>query len=105
MNNFHLLGGLEPRQGAGINKTRPCVVVFPLEMNTHLWTIIMAPVTSKEKERYPTRVKLRVDDVDVWIILDQIRSVDKARLCEDIGSLTAKETIEVKSITKEMLVD
>ncbi|NLW47871.1 MAG: type II toxin-antitoxin system PemK/MazF family toxin [Firmicutes bacterium] len=96
---------LNPTRGAEINKTRPCVIISPSEMNTHLRTIIIAPVTSKGREGYPTRVKLRVNDVDGWIVLDQIRSIDKTRLCEKIGDLTTEEIIEVKSIIKEMLVD
>jgi mRNA interferase MazF len=96
---------LNPTRGAEINKTRPCVIISPSEMNTHLRTIIIAPVTSKGREGYPTRVKLRVNDVDGWIVLDQIRSIDKTRLCEKIGDLTTEEIIEVKNIIKEMLVD
>lgn len=96
---------LNPTRGAEINKTRPCVIISPSEMNTHLRTIIIAPVTSKGREGYPTRVKMRVNDVDGWIVLDQIRSIDKTRLCEQIGDLTIEEITEVKSIIKEMLVD
>ena len=62
-------------------------------------------MTSKGREGYPTRVKLRVNDVDGWIVLDQIRSIDKTRLCEKLGQLTTEEILEVKSIIKEMLVD
>ena len=62
-------------------------------------------MTSKGREGYPTWVKLRENDVDGWIVLDQIRSIDKTRLCEKIGDLTSEEIIEVKSIIKEMLVD
>lgn len=96
---------LNPTRRAAINKIRPCVIISPSEMNNHLRTIIIAPVTSKGREGYPTRVKLMVNDVDGWIVLDQIRSIDKARLCEKIGNLSTEEIIEVKSIIKEMLVD
>ena len=96
---------LNPTRGSEINKTRPCVVISPSEMNTHLRTIIIAPVTSKGREGYPTRVKLGVNNVDGWIVLDQIRSIDKTRLSEQIGDLTTEEIMEVKSIIKEMLVD
>ncbi len=96
---------LNPARGAKINKIRPCVIISPLEMNNHLRTIIIAPMTSKGREGYPTRVKLRVNDVEGWMILDQIRAIDKTRLCEKIGNLTMEENIEVKSIIKEMLVD
>ena len=96
---------LNPTKGAEINKTRPCVIISPLEMNNHLRTIIIAPVTSTGKEGYPTRVKLRVDDIDGWMVLDQIRVIDKTRICEKIGYLNTEEIIGVKSIIKEMLVD
>ncbi len=96
---------LNPTRGAEINKIRPCVIISPSEMNNHLRTVIIAPVTSKGREGYPTRVKLTVNDVDGWIVLDQIRSIDKARLGEKLGNLSTEEIIEVKSIIKEMLVD
>lgn len=96
---------LNPTKGAEINKTRPCVVISPIEMNTYLRTIIVAPITSKGREGYPTRVKIAVNNVDGWIVLDQIRAIDKTRLCDRIGELTSLETLEVKNIIKEMLVD
>ena len=96
---------LNPTRGAEINKTRPCVIISPSEMNPYLRTIIIAPVTSKGRAGYPTRVKLTVNDVNGWIVLDQIRAIDKTRLCEKIGDLTTEEIVKVKRIIKEMLVD
>ncbi|BBB91604.1 MAG TPA: type II toxin-antitoxin system PemK/MazF family toxin [Methylomusa anaerophila] len=96
---------LNPTRGAEMNKTRPCVVISPLEMNTYLRTIIIAPVTRRGREGYPTRIKLAVNDVSGWIVLDQIRAIDKTRLCEKIGNLTNGEIAEAKNIIKEMLVD
>lgn len=96
---------LNPTKGAEINKTRPCVVISPLEMNDHLRTVMIAPVTSRGREGYPTRVRLTVDGVDGWIALDQIRTVDKARLCEKIGVLDATVILNVKCTIKEMLVE
>ncbi|GAB6156380.1 type II toxin-antitoxin system PemK/MazF family toxin [Desulfosporosinus burensis] len=96
---------LNPTKGAEINKTRPCLVISPSEMNEHLQTIIIAPVTSRGRSGYPTRIKVTVDDVNGWIVLDQIRAIDKTRLCEKIGNLNTAEILEVKSIIKEMLVD
>ena len=96
---------LNPTRGAEMNKTRPCVVISPPEMNSFLRTVIIAPVTSRSREGYPTRVKLSVKDISGWIVLDQIRAIDKARLCEKIGELGAEEIKAVKSIVKEMLVD
>lgn len=96
---------LNPTQGAEINKNRPCVVVSPFEMNHHLRTIIIAPITSRGREGYPTRVKIAVKDTTGWIVLDQIRAIDKSRLYEKIGKLSTKEIAAVKNIIKEMLVD
>lgn len=96
---------LNPTKGAEINKTRPCVVITPSEMNEHLRTVMIAPITSRGREKYPTRIIVAVNDVSGWIVLDQIRSIDKARLCEKIGNLNTKDILNVKSIIKEMLVD
>lgn len=96
---------LNPTRGAEINKTRPCVVISPHEMNTHLRTVIIAPITSRGRDGYPTRVKMAVGDVTGWIVLDQIRAVDKTRLCDRVGQLNAEEIAAVKNVIKEMLVD
>lgn len=96
---------LEPTKGAEINKVRPCVVISPPEMNMHLKTIIIAPVTSRGRDGYPTRVKMSISNVLGWIVLDQIRAIDKNRLTDKIGSLSEKDIIAVKVIIKEMLVD
>jgi mRNA interferase MazF len=96
---------LNPTKGAEINKIRPCVVISPLEMNENLRTIIIAPVTSRGREGYPTRSKVAVNNIEGWIVLDQIRSIDKTRLCDMIGKLSVEEIMAVKNIIKEMLVD
>ena len=96
---------LNPTKGAEINKTRPCVVISPSEMNEHLRTVMISPITSKGRDRYPTRIKIIIDDVNGWIVLDQIRSIDKTRLCEKIGNLNSEDILNVKRIIKEMLVD
>jgi len=96
---------LNPTKGAEINKTRPCVVISPPEMNEHLKTIIIAPITSKGRHGYPTRLKMTVGDVTGWIVLDQIRAIDKTRLCDKIGDLNAEEIADVKNIIQEMLVE
>ncbi|HBE80139.1 MAG TPA: transcriptional regulator [Firmicutes bacterium] len=96
---------LNPTKGAEINKIRPCVVISPSEMNENLQTIIIAPLTSRGREGYPTRVKVEVNEKEGWIVLDQIRSIDKTRLCDQIGNLKPDEILTVKSIIKEMLVD
>ncbi|MDD2433488.1 MAG: type II toxin-antitoxin system PemK/MazF family toxin [Clostridia bacterium] len=96
---------LNPTQGAEINKVRPCLVISPIEMNRYLRTIIIAPITSAGREGYPTRVKIWGDRVKGWIVLDQIRAIDKTRLRQKIGELSSEEISEVKDIIKEMLVD
>ncbi len=96
---------LNPTRSAEINKTRPYVVISPPEMNAHLKTILVAPVTSRAREGFPTRLPMTAGDVTGWIVLDQIRAIDKTRLHEKIGALGADEVSTLKSIIKEMLVD
>jgi mRNA interferase MazF len=96
---------LNPTKGAEINKVRPCVVISPPEMNNHLKTIIIAPITSKGRDGYPTRFKMAIGDVSGWIVLDQIRAIDKNRLCDNIGNLSIDEIETLKTIIKEMLID
>ncbi len=96
---------LNPTQGAEINKTRPCIIVSPLVMNQHLRTIIIAPITNRSREGYPTRVKILMHEVTGWIVLDQLRAIDKTRLRKKIGDLSMEEILAVKNIIKEMLVD
>ena len=96
---------LNPTKGAEISKIRPCVVISPPEMNAHLRTIILAPVTSRGRDNYPTRVKIAIGEVAGWIVLDQIRAVDKTRLCKKVGHLSDENVAAIKNIIKEMLVD
>ncbi|HSJ23178.1 MAG TPA: type II toxin-antitoxin system PemK/MazF family toxin [Longimicrobiales bacterium] len=78
------LVNLDPTVGSDIRKTRPCVVISPDEMNRFIRTVIVAPLTSKGR-RYPTRVDCRFDKKDGQVVLDQIRTVDKARLIKKLG--------------------
>lgn len=96
---------LNPTRGAEINKTRPCVVVSPSVMNNHLKTIIIAPVTSRGRDGYPTRIKINIANINGWIVLDQIRAIDKNRLYDQVGKLCDDEFVTVKNIIKEMLVE
>ncbi|CAN5711460.1 type II toxin-antitoxin system PemK/MazF family toxin [soil metagenome] len=80
------LVNLDPTVGSEIKKTRPCVVISPDEMNRFIRTIIIAPLTSKGRS-YPTRVDCRFDKKDGQVVLDQIRTVDKARLVKKLGRL------------------
>ena len=90
--------------GHEIKKVRPCVVLSPNEMNFNIDTIIIAPMTTKSRN-YPTRIKVEFEKKTGWIILDQIRTIDKIRLEEKSGHLKEIEILRVKNILKEMLVD
>jgi len=95
---------LDPRMGSEIKKTRPCVVVSPNEMNRHLKTIIIAPLTTNSKD-YPSRVKFKHKSKDNWIVLDQIRTIAKRRIYKKQNSLTDETIQEVKGVIREILVD
>ena len=95
---------LDPTKGSEIKKIRPCVVLSPDEMNHSINTIIIAPITSVSKN-YPTRVRVKVGNKDGWIVLDQIRTIDKVRLVKKIGMLDTQIIISIKNLIKEMLVD
>ena len=98
------LVNLDPTVGHEIKKTRPCLVISPNEMNHNIDTAIIAPMTTKS-HAYPTRVKVKFDNKDGWIVLDQVRTVDKIRLVKQLGNISKKEISEVKKVIKEMLVD
>ena len=99
-----ILVNLDPAIGSEIKKTRPCVVISPDEMNKHLRTVIIAPMTTISKN-YPTRVEIKHDNKLGWIVLDQVRTIDKQRILKDLGRLSKPEIKEVKSILKETYVD
>jgi len=99
-----VLVNLDPTVGHEIRKTRPCVVISPDEMNRHLQTIIIAPLTSQSKS-YPTRVQLAHNILSGWIVLDQIRTIDRKRIIKEMGGLSGKEIGLVKGVIREMLVE
>jgi len=99
-----VLVNLEPTIGHEIRKSRPCVVISPVEMNTHLATIMIAPMTTKS-HTYPSRVSLIFAGKNGWIVLDQIRSIDKRRVVKQLGKVEIKTIERIKSVIKEMLVD
>jgi mRNA interferase MazF len=98
------LVNLDPVIGHEIRKTRPCVVISPDEMNMNIQTVIIAPMTTKSHE-YPTRIAVLFQDKKGWIVLDQIRTVDRRRLVKHLGKITPPEIRKVKAVIKEMLVD
>jgi mRNA interferase MazF len=87
---------LDPTIGSKIKKTRPCVIIWPDEMNRNIATVIIAPLTSKLRN-YPTRIPCRVKGKQGQIVLDQIRTVDKIRLIKKIDFL--KKTVQTKTLT------
>ncbi len=95
---------LNPAIGHGIKKTRPCLIISPNEMNGTIQTIIIAPMTTKSHS-YPTRVPLKFEKKEGWIVLDQIRTIDRVRLIKKLGKIKQIEIEKVKSILQEMLVD
>lgn len=99
-----VLVNLDPTIGSEIKKTRPCVIISPNEMNKYLNTVVIAPMTSQSKN-YPTRVSVKHNHKIGWIVLDQIRTIDKQRIIKTLDTLTDKEIQEVKLILKEIFVD
>ncbi|TCO03656.1 type II toxin-antitoxin system PemK/MazF family toxin [Natronoflexus pectinivorans] len=99
-----VLVNLDPTVGSEIQKTRPCVIISPDEMNRYLHTIIVAPMTTSEKP-YPTRVAVVYYNVSGQIVVDQIRTVDRQRIIRVLGHLQRKEVLLLKSVIKETLVD
>ena len=99
-----VLINLDPTIGSEIKKTRPCVIISPNEMNKYLQTIVVAPMTSSSKN-YPTRVEVNHNKTKGWIVLDQIRTVDRQRIMKLFESLKEKEIQKVKEVLKETYVD
>ena len=99
-----VLVNLDPAQGSEIKKTRPCLIISPNEMNKYLQTIVVAPMTTSSRP-YPTRVEVKHNKIKGWVVLDQIRSVDKTRIVKAYDSLTEKEIARVKEIIQETYVD
>jgi len=95
------LVSLDPTVGSEIRKTRPCVVISPDEMNRHIRTVIVAPMTRKGRD-YPTRVPCRFRGKAGQVVLDQIRTVDGARLVRKHGRLDARTGARVLEVLAEM---
>ena len=92
---------LDPTQGRELRKTRPCVVVSPDELNAHLATFIVAPLTTGAHP-YPFRVPCRFQRRDGHIVLDQLRTVDDVRLVRRLGALTPVTLGRVLGVLGEM---
>lgn len=92
---------LDPTEGREIRKTRPCLVVSPDEMNEHIDTVIVAPMTTKGRA-YPTRVPVRFKGKSGQIVLDQLRTVDKQRLVKRMGKIDASTQGQVLALLAEL---
>ena len=99
-----VLVNLDPTIGSEMKKTRPCLIISPNEMNKYLQTIVIAPMTSSSKP-YPTRAEVRHNKTKGWIVLDQIRTVDRQRIVKILDTLVDKDISAVKAIIKETYVD
>lgn len=95
------LVSLDPSHGAEIKKTRPCLVVSPDEMNQHLQTVIVAPMTTTLRS-YPTRVSLRFQGKSGQTALDQLRAVDRHRLVRRLGTVSPSAAQQVSGVLLEM---
>lgn len=92
---------LDPAQGVEIQKTRPCLVISPDEMNQHLRTVIIAPMTAVARP-YPTRVGVRFQVKRGQVALDQLRAVDRQQLVKMLGRVSAKTARDVSATLVEM---
>lgn len=99
-----VLVNLDPTLGSEMKKTRPCVIISPDEMNRYLQTIVIAPVTNTSRP-YPTRIEIKHTRTKGWVVLDQIRTVDRQRIIKVLEGLTEKEVEKVKSVFRETFVD
>jgi len=105
MNQYDIyLVSLDPTVGHEIRKTRPCVILSPDEMNRHISTVIVAPMTT-QSHPYPSRVPVEFKRQRGWIVLDQVRALDRQRLAARLGRLKPGLIKKVKAVIKEMLVD
>jgi mRNA interferase MazF len=95
------LVNLDPTVGQEIKKMRPCLVISPDEMNHHIRTVIVAPMTTKGRA-YPTRVPCKFKGKSGQVVLDQLRTVDSARLTSKLGRISERTGSEVLSVLQEM---
>jgi mRNA interferase MazF len=102
VNRFDVfLVSLDPTIGHEIKKTRPCAIISPDEMNHHIGTVMIAPMTTKGRH-YPTRVECTFQGLEGHIVLDQIRTVDKGRLVKNLGHLSPVTGDRVLAVLAEL---
>jgi mRNA interferase MazF len=95
---------LDPTKGSEIRKTRPCLIVSPNELNQHLRTVIVAPMTTGG-QAYPWRVSCRFQGRSGYVAVDQLRTVDTERLIKRVGKLPAETVGEVLRVLQEMFAE
>lgn len=98
------LVALDPTRGREIRKTRPCAIVSPDELNSHLMTVIVAPLTTGGHP-YPFRIACRFQRRDGYVVLDQLRTVDTSRLLRRLGKLSSATLRAVLRTLQEMFVE
>ena len=98
------LVNLDPTVGREIKKNRPCLVISPDEMNAHIATVIIAPMTTQGRA-YPTRVSCKFQSRAGQIVLDQIRTVDKTRLVKRLGTISAATQKAVLAVLAELFAE
>jgi mRNA interferase MazF len=98
------LVALDPTRGREIRKTRPCVVVSPDDLNAHLQTVLVAPMTTGGHP-YPFRTPCRFRKRDGFVVLDQLRTVDAARLVRRLGKLSAPTLTAVLRTLQDMFAE
>ena len=92
---------LDPSTGSEIQKSRPCLIISPDEMNRHIRTVIVAPMTTAGKD-YPTRIACKFKKQEGQIVLDQIRTVDKTRLIKKLGVIDSNTQIRVLTVLQHL---
>jgi mRNA interferase MazF len=95
---------LDPLAENASNKTEPCVVVSPDEMNRHLNTVMIAPVLTTP-QKYPTRIRIKKANIQGRVALDQIMNINQKRITEVVDDCSRPSIRKIKSIIREMLVD
>jgi mRNA interferase MazF len=95
------LVSLDPTLGSKVKKTRPCLVISPNEMNRHIKTVIVAPMTTKGRA-YPSRIPCRFQGRDGQVVLDQLRTVNETRLVRSLGRISRKTMTRALALLQEM---
>ena len=102
VNRFDVyLINLDPTVGSEIKKIRPCLVISPDEMNRHIRTVIVSPMTTAGKE-YPTRISCTFKKKKSQIVTDQIRTIDKSRLIKRLGTIDPNTQLEVIAVLQRL---